>query len=207
MPRRPTLSSDTAPSLSTALASGRRITEQTNSGGTSTFVPVPNAPVGVMQGDAGSGGRPGLVPEPVAGDAAKYLKGDGTWAAPTASASATTVEIDLGSEQVFRGKFTITDAAITGTSKVLCWQAPGPYTGKGSLADAAEMEPVQVIAVEPGTGSAVVRWQTPPMLVSVEQRGNGRRDVANLSVHQPQSVVKRVGTVRGNVKFSYMVMA
>jgi len=45
MPRRPTLSADVAPSLSTALASGRRITEQTNSGGTSTFVPVPNAPV------------------------------------------------------------------------------------------------------------------------------------------------------------------
>lgn len=31
-------------------------------------------------GDSGSGGLKGLVPAPLAGDAAKYLKGDGTWA-------------------------------------------------------------------------------------------------------------------------------
>jgi hypothetical protein len=31
-------------------------------------------------GDSGSGGQTGLVPAPVAGDATKYLKGDGTWA-------------------------------------------------------------------------------------------------------------------------------
>lgn len=32
-------------------------------------------------GDAGSGGTKGLVPAPTTGDATKYLKGDGTWAA------------------------------------------------------------------------------------------------------------------------------
>jgi len=31
-------------------------------------------------GDAGSGGTKGLVPAPTAGDASKFLKGDGTWA-------------------------------------------------------------------------------------------------------------------------------
>lgn len=42
-----------------------------------------------MVGDSGSGGTKGLVPAPAAGDAAasKFLKADGTWAAPTASIS------------------------------------------------------------------------------------------------------------------------
>lgn len=31
-------------------------------------------------GDSGSGGTKGVVPAPAAGDSAKYLKGDGTWA-------------------------------------------------------------------------------------------------------------------------------
>ena len=30
-------------------------------------------------GDSGSGGASGIVPAPAAGDASKYLKGDGTW--------------------------------------------------------------------------------------------------------------------------------
>lgn len=33
-------------------------------------------------GDSGSGGTKGLVPAPAAGDATKFLKGDGTWATP-----------------------------------------------------------------------------------------------------------------------------
>jgi hypothetical protein len=39
-----------------------------------------------MVGDSGSGGTKGLVPAPAAGDAAagKFLKGDGTWATPSA---------------------------------------------------------------------------------------------------------------------------
>lgn len=36
----------------------------------------------VFTGDAGSGGLKGLVPAPVAGDATKFLKGNGTWATP-----------------------------------------------------------------------------------------------------------------------------
>ncbi len=38
-------------------------------------------------GDSGSGGQKGIVPAPAAGDAGKYLKGDGTWA--TVSAGST----------------------------------------------------------------------------------------------------------------------
>jgi hypothetical protein len=119
--------------------------------------------------------------------------------------SGTTVERDLGSTPKWSGKFTITDAAITASSKVLCWQAPGPYTGKGTLADEAEMQPVQVIAVEPAAGSAVVKWQTPPMtshalLLTIGSPGAGQpsRDRATVAV--------RLGKVRGNVKFTYMVL-
>ena len=36
-------------------------------------------------GDSGSGGTKGLVPAPTTGDAAKYLKGDGTWATVSGS--------------------------------------------------------------------------------------------------------------------------
>ncbi|MBL8794269.1 MAG: hypothetical protein JNM56_10205 [Planctomycetia bacterium] len=120
--------------------------------------------------------------------------------------SGTTVERDLGSTPKWSGKFTITDAAITASSKVLCWQAPGPYTGKGTLADEAEMQPVQVIAVEPAAGSAVVKWQTPPMtshalLLTIGSPGAGQpsRDQVTVAV--------RLGKVRGNVKFTYMVLS
>lgn len=121
--------------------------------------------------------------------------------------SATTVEVDLGATAVFRGQFTITDAAISGTSKVLCWQAPGPYTGKGTRADEAEMQPVSVIAVEPAAGAAVVKWQTPPMLAAAQVVPSGRLDVAIVDeMAQRPTLGRRIGRVRKNVKFTYMVL-
>lgn len=121
--------------------------------------------------------------------------------------TATTIEVDLGSKPVFRGKFTITDAAISGTSKVLCWQAPGPYTGKGTRADEAEMQPVQVIAVEPAAGSAVVKWQTPPTIAASQVVPSGRRDVAIVDeLAQRTTLSLRIGRVRKHVKFTYQVL-
>jgi len=135
-----------------------------------------------------------------------YRSDGATWTQVAASvtggggASATTVEVDLGSVAIFRGKFTITDAAITAAKKVLCWQAPGPYTGKGTLADEAEMQPVSVIAVEPLSGTATVRWQTPPMITTTGFKNN-------TGAASPQEQARRIGVVRGNVKFTYMVLA
>lgn len=155
----------------------------------------------------------GLVPAS-GGGTANFLRADGAFAAPTAAVAATTVEIDLGSTPKFAGKFTITDAAIGATSKVLCWQAPGPYTNKGTRADEAEMQPVQVIAVEPAAGSAVVKWQTPPMLAQVLEAQQGRRNAAGATFdrlfNQTWPIVfrpQRLGKVKGNVKFSYSVFA
>jgi hypothetical protein len=156
--------------------------------GEPSWEPGPPGPMG-PQGPAGSGGE-----------------GDG--------ATATTVEADLGATPTFRGRFTITDAAISATSKVLCWQAPGPYTGKGTGADEAEIAPVQVVAVEPAAGSAVVKWQTPPMLATApptsDAPGATRITAALPSASESldvQSRVRRLGKVRGNVKFSYVVFA
>lgn len=126
--------------------------------------------------------------------------------------SATTIEQNLGAP-AWRGKFTITDPAIEATSKVLCWQAPGPYTGKGTRADEAEMQPVQVVAVVPAAGSAVVYWQTPPQIaVAVMVNDSPRLHPAGATFdrldNQRWPVVitpSRIGKVRGNVKFSYSV--
>lgn len=131
---------------------------------------------------------------------------------PGGGASATTIEQDLGSVATFRGKFTITDAAITSSKKVLCWQAPGPYTGKGTLADESDMQPVSVISVEPLSGSAVVRWQTPPMIVEsplpTRAPNFGGGTAANSGTNRDvRTTATRIGKVRGNVKFSYMVLA
>lgn len=137
-----------------------------------------------------------------------FLRGDQTWAAPSASVSATTLETSL--PLGFQGSFTITDAAISGTSKVLCWQAPGPYTGKGSRADEAAMQPVSVVSVEPASGTALVRWETPPAYTQQIVLPDGMRfatsAVGNEQMMFPTLIPRRVGRVRGNVKFSYLVL-
>ncbi len=129
--------------------------------------------------------------------------------------SATTTEINLGSVATWRGKFTLTDAAISATSKVLCWQAPGPYTGKGTRADEAELAPVQVIAVTPAAGSAIVYWQTSPVYTTEQKVSNGGRlqpigSTYDRAGNQRLPIVlvnKRINKVRGNIKFSYLVFS
>lgn len=94
-------------------------------------------------------------------DGSKFLRGDQTWAAPVASLSATEVEASLGSAPDARrsGRFIITDAAIGATSKVFVTQAGGPYTGKGTRADEAEMDHVACVA-KAASGSATVYWHS-----------------------------------------------
>lgn len=156
----------------------------------------------------------GLLPK-LGGGSTNFLRADGVWAAPGASPpSATTVEKDLGSTPAFTGKFTITDAAIGPTSKVMVWQAPGPYTGKGTLADEAAMQPVSVICVTPAAGSCVVHWQTPPIITMQRVVREGNVDPAvvgsgfNGRAQLPSELIpKRLGKVRKNVKFSYIIAA
>lgn len=117
----------------------------------------------------------------------------------------------MGTSWVWTGKFTITDAAITGSSKVLCWQAPGPYTGKGTSTDQAQLEPVRVISTVPAAGSAVVYWETPPMVAHPVLTGNGKPNVtvstgSMFGPTHPFLAHVRINKVRGNIKFTYMVL-
>ena len=61
-------------------------------------------------------------------------------------ATLTTIEKDLGSIPRRSGKFTITGSGMTTGKPVLVTQASGPYTGKGTLADEAEADTVNVKA-------------------------------------------------------------
>jgi hypothetical protein len=119
------------------------------------------------------------------------------------------VEVDLGSSPIFSGSFVITDSSFTPTSRVLVWQAPGPYTGKGTLADEAAMAPVVVISVEPVEDECLVRWETPPIVVAVPQLvGSGGRNATGI-LEDVQArhlfTLERRGRVRGNIKFSYVI--
>lgn len=77
----------------------------------------------VMVGDPGTGGTAGLVPAPAAGDAAagKYLKADGTWAAPASGGLATSTSVTTatirGAAVVTRVGASTGTAAISGDSK------------------------------------------------------------------------------------------
>ncbi len=151
----------------------------------------------------------GLAPAS-GGGTANFLRADMAWAAPAGGgggASATTVEVNIG-VLAWRGKFTITDAAISAASKVMCWQAPGPYTGKGTLPGEEVLAPVDVVSVVPTSGSAVVTWQTPQAYVNEVSPASGRLDVGSVNAHAKESqTVRRKGLVSGNCKFSYVVFS
>lgn len=65
-----------------------------------------------------------------------------TGPAGTGAPSLTTVEVSLGSApSAFRsGRFTIAGVGLTVGKPVFVQQASGPYTGKGTLANEAEMD-------------------------------------------------------------------
>jgi len=125
-----------------------------------------------------------------------------------AGASWILVEANLGNA-AWRGRFTVVDASVNPTSNIIIQQAPGPYTGKGTLADEAEMDPLWCVAV-PGSGQFTVHWRTFTMMgVNFSDiRGTQPVSAANTQHGKPflaslQSVI--LGRVKGNVKFLYTV--
>lgn len=125
-------------------------------------------------------------------------------------ATATEIEQDLGATAATAGRFSFADAAVSATSKIIMWQAPGPYTGKGTLADEAEMQPVLVSSAVPGSGTVTVLWRTPEIVVSrsVVANGGGFRATSDTTrMLDGTTDVVRLGKVRGNVKFQYMVLS
>ena len=101
------------------------------------------------------------------------------------------VEVNLGSTPTWRGTFIITDSRAIPSNIILIYQAPGPYTGKGTLADEAEMDLILATAVA-AVGSIKVSWRTVA----------GVRSVVDYT--QKSGVSTKVfGLVKGNVKFYY----
>lgn len=213
-----------------------------NDGDDGFFMPGPKGVAGSAgaagaTGARGRQGPPGLPGDD--GDQAMFIPGKRGATGPVGGGggSATTVETDTGSTPKHYGKFTITDAGISATSKVLCWQAPGPYTGKGTSAgstDEATMDPIKVTAVVPAAGSAVVYWETHPIYVPIlgymeahesppattvlTNTTGKRQDEAAMVLASPSfgrsstavlqnRGVRRLGKVKGNIKFSYVTFA
>ena len=69
-------------------------------------------------------------------------------------------EINLGSFARRSGKFTIAGVGLTIGKPVTIFQAIGPYTGKGTLADEVEMD--QILATGSVTSATVITcyWTT-----------------------------------------------
>lgn len=86
----------------------------------------------VFGADAGAGGVKGLVPATVAGDAARYLKGDGTWGAIAGGGSVTSVSV------VSANGFAGTVATATTTPAItISTSVTGLLKGNGASISAA----------------------------------------------------------------------
>ena len=72
----------------------------------------------------------------------------------------TEVEVDLGTVAKNAGQFTIAGAGMTPARPVLIFKAVGPYTGKGTLADEAEMDLISVTASVTSATEITAYWQS-----------------------------------------------
>lgn len=109
--------------LTTALANGWIILYADGVSVSNNSV-TPSSNIPTFLGDTGSGGVSGLVPAPLTGDAAKYLKGDGTWS--TVSASGSTLQATYNAStspeiltDAIRGALTIRRGSAADTNNVL----------------------------------------------------------------------------------------
>jgi len=169
-----------------------------------------------MPGQDGQDGDSGIFGNVLnyPGTTGVFLRGDGLWAAPPGgSGTVTETEKNLGSTASWTGTFTITDAGISSTSKVIAWQAPGPYTGKGTRPDESEMDQINCITSAVSAGSATIRWRTQTLLTQGQsfEGFNANRPGSILDANAAESVQtylgnpKLIGKVRGNVKFWYSI--
>lgn len=73
---------------------------------------------------------------------------------------ADTIEVNLGSRARRSGRFTITGSGFTPGGPVIVQKAGGPYTGKGSRADEAEMDSITASATIVSATAIDVYWQS-----------------------------------------------
>lgn len=70
----------------------------------------------------------------------------------------TTVEVNLSTTGRRSGKFTIAGSGLAIGTNIVITQAAGPYTGKGTLADEAEMDTVSVRGVVTDASTITCYW-------------------------------------------------
>lgn len=75
-------------------------------------------------------------------DSTKFLRGDATWAVPTASVAITETEIDLGTTPVAEAEVIVADGSILTTSKIIGGLAYKAPTGKDL--DEIEMDAIEI---------------------------------------------------------------
>lgn len=87
-------------------------------------------------------------------------------AVPAASTHITSITQNLTDTARTAGSFVITDAALLNGELLMITQAAGPYTGKGTKEDEAEMDGVVASGfVAAGGGSATVYWNSATQVV------------------------------------------
>ena len=79
----------------------------------------------------------------------------------------TTTEINMGNYPRRSGSFTISGTGLVTGKPVLISQAAGPYTGKGTLADEAEMDQLLVTASVTNSTTITAYWTS-----NYDVRGN-----------------------------------
>lgn len=129
-------------------------------------------------------------------EAFRLLVADVTWE---------TVEADLCDTPKHTGTFTITDSDITALSRVVVSQDIGPYTGKGTRADEAEMDQLDFVTY-PANGSATVRWTVRggARPVVYPHCAAGRNTLLSNDTERPARMVP-FGRFVGNCKVRYQV--
>jgi hypothetical protein len=97
----------------------------------------------------------------------------GTPGAGPGGLTLTTVEANLASIARYSGKFNITSSGLTTGRPVMIIKANGPYTGKGTRSDEAEMDAITVSGKTTSTTNIECFWQSDTAV-----RGNHKFDYA-----------------------------
>jgi hypothetical protein len=72
----------------------------------------------------------------------------------------TTIEIDLGSVGRRSGRFAIAGSGWTAGKPVMIAQAPGPYSGKGTRDDEAQMDAIDIVGVVASATQIAAQWKS-----------------------------------------------
>lgn len=78
-----------------------------------------------------------------------------------AAAPMSLVDVDLGNT-ADSGRFTIPGSGFDMTKRVVINAAPGPYTGKGTMTDEAEMDAITVIGAVLDSSTIECFWHAIP---------------------------------------------